>query len=142
MTCLIIYVDDVIITGDDAEEIQNLKENLFKELEMKVLGVLKYIDVLRSKHGIFLRQKKYVLNMLAETGLLDCKPAETPMVPNHWLKIVNGAKLTHRERYQRLVGKLIYLSHTRPDITYAAHMQLELSVNSCISLRKIIWMLS
>ncbi|XP_042018960.1 uncharacterized protein LOC121766776 [Salvia splendens] len=122
MTCLIIYVDDMIITGDDAEEIQNLKENLFREFEMKDLGALKYflgIEVLRSKHGIFLRKKKYVLDMLAETGLLDCKPAETPMIPNHGLKIVDGAKPTDRERYQRLVGKLIYLSHTRPDITYA-----------------------
>ena len=122
MTCLIIYVDDMIITEDDAEEIQNLKENLFKEFEMKDMGALKYflgIEVLRSKHGIFLRQKKYVLDMLAETGLLDCKSAEIPTVPNHGLKIVDGAKPTDRERYQRLVGKLIYLSHTRPDITYA-----------------------
>ena len=122
MTCLIIYVDDMIITGDDAEGIQNLKENLFKEFEMKDLGALKYflgIEVLRSKHGIFLRQKKYVLDMLAETGLLDCKPTETPMVPNHGFKIVDGAKPTDCERYQRLVGKLIYLSHTRSDITYA-----------------------
>ena len=122
MTCLIIYVDDMIITGDDTEEIQNLKENLFKEFEVKDLGALKYflgIEVLRSKHGIFLRQKKYVLDMLVETGLLDYKPAETPMIPNHGLKIVDGAKPTDRERYQRLVGKLIYLAHTRPDISYA-----------------------
>ena len=93
MTCLIIYVDDMIITGDDNEEIQNLKESLFKEFEMKDLGALKYflgIEVLRSGHGIFLRQKKYVLDLLAETGLLDCKPAETPMIPNHGLKIEEG----------------------------------------------------
>ena len=112
----------MIITGDDAEEIKNLKEILFKEFEMKDLGALKYflgIEVLRSKHGIFLRQRKYFLDMLAETSLLECKPADTPMVPNHGLKIVDGAKPTDRERYQRLVGKLIYLSHTRPDITYA-----------------------
>ena len=122
VTCLIIYVDDMIITGDDVEEIQMLKENLFKEFEMKDLGALKYflrIEVLRSQHGIYLRQKKYVLDMLVETGLLDCKPAETQMVPNHGLKIVDGANPTDRERYQRLVGKLIYLAHTRPDISYA-----------------------
>ncbi|KAL1549825.1 Beta-galactosidase 8 [Salvia divinorum] len=58
VTCLIIYVDDMIITGDDKEEIKNLKENLSKEFEMKDLGVLKYflgIEVLRSEQGIFLR---------------------------------------------------------------------------------------
>ncbi|XP_042026885.1 uncharacterized mitochondrial protein AtMg00810-like [Salvia splendens] len=122
ITCLIIYLDDMIITGDDNEEIQSLRENLVKEFAMKDLGALKYflgIKVLRSRHGIFLRQKKYVLDLLAETGLLECKPAETPMITNHGLKIEEGVDLADRERYQRLVGKLIYLSHTRPDITYA-----------------------
>ena len=122
VTCLIIYVDDMIITGDDVEEIEELKMNLFKEFEMKDLGALKYflgIEVLRSERGIFLRQKKYVLDLLAETGLLDCKPAETPMVVNHGLRVTEGAKRTDREQYQRLVGKLIYLSHTRPGIAYA-----------------------
>lgn len=89
---------------------------------MKDLSPLKYflgIKVLRSGHEIFLRQKKYVLDHLVETGLLDCKPAETPMIVNHGLKIVEGARPADREKYQRLVGKLIHLSHTRPDITYA-----------------------
>ena len=72
--CLIIYVDDMIITGDDIEEIERLKGNLSQEFEMKNLGDLKYflgIEVLRSEGGIFLRQKKYILDILAETGLLD-----------------------------------------------------------------------
>ena len=62
ITCLIIYVDDMIITGDDLEEIESLKRNLFREFEMKDLGDLKYflgIEVLRSQKGIFLRQRKY-----------------------------------------------------------------------------------
>ena len=122
ITCLIIYVDDMIITGDDLEEIEDLKKNLFQEFEMKDLGNLKYflgIEVLRSTKGIFLRQRKYILDILAETGLLECKPADTPLAVNHGLQIREGAKLTDSSRYQRLVGKLIYLSHTRPDIAYA-----------------------
>ncbi|KAJ0617795.1 putative RNA-directed DNA polymerase [Helianthus annuus] len=122
VTCLIIYVDDMIITGDDVEEIAQLKRNLFSKFEMKDLGNLKYflgIEVLRSKRGIFICQKKYVLDLLAETGLIDCKPADTPMVVNHNLHMELDGKLADRERYQRLVGKLIYLSHTRPDIAYA-----------------------
>ncbi|KAJ8759523.1 hypothetical protein K2173_007140 [Erythroxylum novogranatense] len=51
--------------------------------------------------------------------MVDCRPAETPIVVNHGLKIEEDAKLADRECYQRLVGKLIYLSHTRPDIAYA-----------------------
>uniref|UniRef100_A0A803KYB0 Reverse transcriptase Ty1/copia-type domain-containing protein n=1 Tax=Chenopodium quinoa TaxID=63459 RepID=A0A803KYB0_CHEQI len=122
ITCLIIYVDDMIITGNDEEEIADLKGKLFQEFEMKDLGNLKYflgIEVLRSKQGIFIHQRKYILDLLAETGMLGCKPAETPIVANHGLQILEGAKLTNKEQYQKIVGKLIYLAHTRPDIAYA-----------------------
>lgn len=122
VTCLLIYVDDMIITGNDTAEIEKLRSNLFQEFQMKDLGALKYflgIENLGSEKGIFLRQKKYVLDLLTETGLLDCKPAETPMVQNHGLKMEEGTQTTDKERYQWLVGKLIYLAHTRPDIAYA-----------------------
>ena len=122
VTCLIIYVDDMIITGNDKEEFAELRHQLFKEFEMKDLGRLKYflgIEVLRSKRGIFMSQRKYILDMLAETGLVDCKSVKTPIVVNHGLKMIEGAELADKERYQRLIGKLIYLSHTRPDIAYA-----------------------
>ncbi|XP_076908792.1 uncharacterized protein LOC143565815 [Bidens hawaiensis] len=122
ITCLIIYVDDMIITGDDKEEITKLKGNLFAEFEMKDIGRLKYflgIEVLRSKQGIFMCQKKYVLDLLAEVGMIDCKPADTPMIANQKLYMEEKVELADKERYQRMVGKLIYLSHTRPDIAYA-----------------------
>ncbi|KAJ8750432.1 hypothetical protein K2173_015571 [Erythroxylum novogranatense] len=51
--------------------------------------------------------------------MIDCKPVDTPIVVNHGLQIVEGAELVDSRRYQHLVGKLIYLSHTRPDIAYA-----------------------
>lgn len=75
--------------------------------------------MLRSRQGIFINQKKYILDLLAEVGMVDRKPAETPIALNHGLQIVEGAPLADRGRYQCLVGKLIYLSHTRPDIAYA-----------------------
>ena len=89
---------------------------------MKDLGQLKYflgIEVARSKQGISLSQRKYVLDLLAETGMLDCKPVETPIEMNHNLAIYPDQVPTDKGRYQRLVGRLIYLSHTRPDIAYA-----------------------
>ena len=112
----------MVITGDDEEEIRSLKQKLFMEFEMKDLGNLKYflgIEVYRSEQGIFINQKKYILDLLAKTGMLDCKPAETPIVVNHRLQTEPKGKSTDREQYQKLVGKLIYLSHTRPDISYA-----------------------
>ena len=88
MTTLIVYVDDMIVTGDDAEEISKLQEQLATEFEMKNLGGLKYfigIETARSRQGIFLSQKKYALDLLSEVGLLECKPADTPIIQNHKL---------------------------------------------------------
>jgi hypothetical protein len=80
------------------------------------------IEVARSKQGIFLSQRKYVFDLLSETGMLDCKPADTPVVQNHGLREFPDQAPTNKERYQRLVGKLIYLSHTRPDIAYVVSL--------------------
>ncbi|CAL8152273.1 unnamed protein product [Prunus armeniaca] len=83
VTALIICVDDMIITGNDKQEISQLQDYLATEFEMKDLGGLKYflgIEVARSQQGIFLSQRKYVLHLLTDTGMLDCKPADTPIV--------------------------------------------------------------
>nr|KYP76233.1 Copia protein [Cajanus cajan] len=125
LTALIIYVDDMIITGDDSEEINRIQEQLNSEFEMKNLGELKYflgIEVARSREGIFISQKKYVLDLLSKVGLLDCKLVETPIPQNLNFVETNDPVPTNREQYQRLVGKLIYLSHTRLDITYVVNV--------------------
>ncbi|XP_020417302.1 uncharacterized protein LOC109948529 [Prunus persica] len=123
VTLLIIYVDDMIVTGDDTIEIEGLQKHLASEFEMKDLGSLKYflgVEVTRSKHGLFLSQRKYVMDLLADIGMLDCKPADTLIVENHKLGVYVDQVPTNRERYQKLVGRLIYLSFTRPDIAYAS----------------------
>lgn len=86
VTALIIDVDDMIITGDDIEEISRLQGQLATKFEMKNLGGIEYflrIEVTRLKQGIFLSQGNYVLDLLSEVGLLDCKPIDTPVVQNH-----------------------------------------------------------
>lgn len=75
----------MIIMGDDSAEVTMLKEQLCSEFEMKDLGDLKYflgIEVDRSEQGIFISQQKYILDLLAEVGMLDCKPARAPMLVN------------------------------------------------------------
>ncbi|GJU37419.1 putative RNA-directed DNA polymerase [Tanacetum coccineum] len=122
LTALIVYVDDMVVTGDDTEEIEALKNYLSQEFEMKDLGQLKYflgIEVARSIQGISMSQRKYTLDLLAETGMLDCKPVDTPIEANHQLGMFPNQSPCDKGRYQRLVGRLIYLSHTRPDIAYA-----------------------
>lgn len=118
---LIVYVDDIVITGDDTEEVSKLKALLAKELEIQDLGPLRYflgIEVARSSRGIWISRRKYVIDLLDETGMLGCKPASSPIEVNHRLSSGVGEPVD-KERYHRLVGRLIYLSHTRPDIAYA-----------------------
>ena len=125
MAIIIIYVDDIILTGNHEEKIDLLKKLLTKEFEIKDLGNLKYflgMEIARSKKGIAVSQRKYVLDLLNETGMLGCKPAETPMDSTVKLDESDGSPPVDKGRYQRLVGKLIYLSHTRPDIGFSVSM--------------------
>ena len=118
---LIVYIDDVIITGDDKKGIDDLKRYLQNSFRTKDLGKLRYflgIEVARFKEGINLSQRKYVLDILEETGLLGSKPMETPMDPNVKLYEDQGELLSNPERYYHLVGKLNYLTITHPDISF------------------------
>ena len=74
---LVVYVDDIIITGNDTEGISSLKSFLHGQFHTKDLGMLKYflgVEVMKSKRGIFLSQRKYVLDLLSKTGKLATKP--------------------------------------------------------------------
>ncbi|KAK3008158.1 hypothetical protein RJ639_015137 [Escallonia herrerae] len=108
--------------GDDCTGITSLKEFLQTKFRTKDLGQLKYflgIEVTRSKKGIFLSQRKYVLDLLVETGKAGTKPCNTPMNPSVHLTKDDGDCLDDPEKYRRLVEKLNYLTVTRPDIAYA-----------------------
>ena len=121
ITILAVYVDDIIITGDDEVEIVKLKGCLSKVFEVKDLGKLKYflgIEVARSPKGIVLSQRKYTLDLLSDMGMLGCRAAPTPIDQNHKVTAMSGEPVD-KERYQKLVGRLLYLCHTRPDIAYA-----------------------
>jgi len=111
---LIVYVDDIVVTGNDEEGRRQLRDCLVKEFDIKELGMLKYflgIEVAHSKEGIFISQQKYIVDLLKETGLLGCKAAVTPIEPNHKLGEFLEDADVDKGTYQRLVGKLIYLAH-------------------------------
>ncbi|CAL8157661.1 unnamed protein product [Prunus armeniaca] len=100
------------------KEISQLQDYLATEFEMKDLGGLQYflgIEVARSQQGIFLSQRKYVLDLLTDTGMLDCKPADTAIVQNHHLGEYPDQVPTNKERYQSedhmnaVLWMLIYL---------------------------------
>ncbi|KAH9678583.1 retrovirus-related pol polyprotein from transposon RE1 [Citrus sinensis] len=110
------------VTGNDEKKTEALQKYLSREFEMKDLGALKYflgIEVLRSKGGIFLSQRKYALDLLHETGMTTCQPIDTPIEEGLKFCITSDQVPVDKGRYQRLIGRLMYLSHTRPDLAYA-----------------------
>ena len=121
-TALLIYVDDMILTGNDAAEIALVKKTLDDLFKIKDLGSLKFflgLEVARSAKGISLCQRKYTLELLQQAGLLACKPANTPMDHSVKLRQNDGAPFQDVSTYRRLVGQLLYLTTTRPDISFA-----------------------
>ncbi|KAL5785970.1 hypothetical protein ACOSQ2_008362 [Xanthoceras sorbifolium] len=123
-TALLIYVDDILITGNDPNSIAATKEFLHSNFRIKELGNLKYflgIEVSTSKNGIFIFQRKYALEIITDAGLLGAAPIDTPMEKG--LKLSDKSDLLKdSSQYRRLVGRLIYLTVSRPDRTYAVHV--------------------
>ena len=113
------YVDDIVITGSDPLGILSLKSFLHTQFYTKDLGMLRYflsVDVTRSKKGIFLSQRKYVLDLLTEKGKLGAKLCSTLVVSN--LQLRKDCELFEDPERYRMVEKLNYLTVTRLDITY------------------------
>ncbi|RVW26625.1 Retrovirus-related Pol polyprotein from transposon RE1 [Vitis vinifera] len=133
---LVVYVDNIVITGSDQDGIQKLKQHLFTHFQTKDLGKLKYflgIEIAQSSSGVILSQRKYALDILEETGMLDCKPVDTPMDPNVKLVPGQGEPLGDPGRYRRLVGKLNYLTITRPDISFPVSVVSQFLQSPCDS---------
>ncbi|KAH9679366.1 reverse transcriptase Ty1/copia-type domain-containing protein [Citrus sinensis] len=118
-----VYMD--MPPGDDKEELEGLNAKLACEFEIKNLGPLRYflgMEVARIAKGILVTQQKYTLDMLKDTGMIDCKLDVTLVEPNRKLGLEENSAPVERGRYQRLVGRLIYLSHIRLDIAFAVSL--------------------
>ncbi len=120
---IVIYVDDLIITGDNDADIFDLKKLLKQKFEMKDLGELRYflgIEVIQSPKGIWLLQRQYALNKLSKYGMTGCKPISIPLEQNVKLSADEGDLV--ETMYRRIMGSLIYMTITRPDLSYAVGM--------------------
>ena len=122
---LLVYVDDIIITGNDNGLITKLQNMLHSTFQMKDLGHLTYflgLEVNSRDHGLFLNQHKYIHDLIELAGLKDATAVDTPMEVNVKYRRDEGELLPDPFLYRQLVGSLIYLTITRPDISYAVHI--------------------
>jgi hypothetical protein len=119
---IVIYVDDFIITGDGDVDIFDLKKLLKQKFEMKDLGELCYflgIEVIQSPKTIWLLQRQYALNKLSEYEMTGCKPISIPLEQNVKLNANEGDFMEDTTMYICIVGSLIYMTITRPNLSYA-----------------------
>nr|XP_019707767.1 uncharacterized protein LOC109506158 [Elaeis guineensis] len=122
---LLLYVDDMVIIGEDSEGILKLKASLHSKFEMKDLGSLDYflgLEVTTQSSGLILSQIKYASNLITRARLTNDKTAATPLEVNVKLGINDGKPLNNPTLYRKLVGGLIYLTIIRPDIAHAVHV--------------------
>jgi hypothetical protein len=116
-----VYVDDIILAGNSLDEFTKIKRVMDEEFKIKDLGKLKYflgIEVAHSSSGISISQRKYCLDLLKDTGLIGSKPTSTPLDSSLKLHHDTSAAYEDIAGYRRLVGKLLYLTTTRPDIAF------------------------
>ena len=122
---LLVYVDDVLLASDNILEIKRLKTFLDAKFTIEDLGPLKYflgLEVARSKTGISLCQRKYILDILEDTGLIGSKPVVVPMEFTLKLSANDTNFYEDPSGFRRLIGRLLYLTLTRPDLAYSVQV--------------------
>jgi len=122
ITILLVYVDDIILAGNHLPNIEQIMQSLDDTFKVKNLGNLKYflgLEIARSREGIHVSQRKYALDILSDSGLLASKTCATPITKDIKNMFEDGTPLKDITPYQWLIGRLLYLTNTRPDIGYA-----------------------
>nr|GEZ86711.1 zinc finger, CCHC-type [Tanacetum cinerariifolium] len=116
-----VYVDNLLVTGSCHKSVQNFKRDMNTKFEMSDLGLLTYylgIEVSQLEDRITLKQEAYAKNLLIKNQMLDCNPTKNPM--EHKLKLLKEeGELVNPTEYRSIVRGLRYLTHTRPDISFA-----------------------
>jgi len=122
---LVVYVDDIIFGSNEEAMSQNFSLVMQKEFEISLLGELTYflgLQVQQNKDGIILSQTKYLKQILKKYGMEDSKPVCTPMVTGCSLSSNDESAAVHQPTYRYMIGNLLYLLGTRPDIMHVVGM--------------------
>ncbi|CAL5443052.1 unnamed protein product [Camellia sinensis] len=120
-----LYVDDLIFVGNNEKMLQQLKRDMMHIYKMNHMGLMQYflgIEVEQGSGSIFISQGKHVEILLKKFNMLGCKSVNTPLVVNEKLQKEDGTQKVDGKIYRSLVGSLLYLITTRPDIMFAASL--------------------
>ena len=121
---LLLYVDDIIITGNNSTQISHLIIALSHTFELKDLGALSYflgIQIIPTRCGLTLCQSKYASDILHRFNMENAKPTKSPCCQSTCLTPYEGSLLPDPTNYRRMVGALQYLTFTRPDLSFSVH---------------------
>ncbi|KAF2300900.1 hypothetical protein GH714_018107 [Hevea brasiliensis] len=120
---LLIYVDDMLLTGSSMALVQNFLQVLSKEFSMKDLGPLHHflgIQIQSTDSGLQLNQTRYAYSILERAQMVDCQPMPTPLVQRHDA-VTDPTPVADPTFFRGLVGSLQYLTLTRPDLSYSVN---------------------
>ena len=119
---ILVYVDDMLVTGTSMSQINDVKHSLDQAFTIKDLGDLKYflgIEISRTSQGTFMSQKKYIKDIIVDCEMENCASSPAPLPTGLKLSTEIGDILPEPDVYRRLVGRLLYLGLTRPDLSYS-----------------------
>lgn len=121
MIIVVVYVDDIILTGDDPASIQHLKSHFHNTFSIKDLGHFSFlleIEVTYLSNGIAMTQKKFTTELIRDVGSPITKSVSTPLPVTLKLQHHDGSLFYDPTYYRSLVGKLNFLTHTHPDLSF------------------------
>ena len=116
-----VYVDDLIFIGNDEVMMSKFKSFMLREFDMFDLGKMRFflgIEVLQKSDGIYICQRKYALEVLRRFGMMESNLVGSPIVPSFKISRDKNGDFVDETYYKQLVGSLMYLTATRPDIMF------------------------
>ena len=117
-----IYVDDIIFGGSSHDLVAKFADDMSREFEMSMMGELQFflgLQIKQVKDGTFVHQGKYTKDMLKKFGMNDSKPLSTPMSTTAVMDADEEGEPVDQKEYRSMIGSLLYLTATRPDIQFS-----------------------
>lgn len=121
---VLVYVDDIILTGSNSYLIQQVIQDMHQTFALKDLGDLNYfmgIEVVKSANGLYLSQAKYIVDILAKHGMVHYNPVSTPISTSHYLTKASCDIIANVSQHRSILSALQYVTLTRPDKAYSVN---------------------